>query len=180
MNTVLLPNFIIALAGAMLVAAALSDARRYRIPNALSLGIALLFPVYVTLEGGGGIVWPHNVAVCVGLLGVGYLAFAKGWVGAGDVKLLAAVGLWAGLKHLALLLLVTALSGGVLALALVGWSVWRALRPSKKEEGGVGTEEARAQAIAKTPVPYGVAIALGGLCVLAMLSHPAMQSVANG
>src|SRR3546814_1397676 len=53
------------------------------------------------------------------VLGLGILAFARGWFGGGDVKMLAAVSLWAGPAHLSLLLLVTALAGGLLSLIIL-------------------------------------------------------------
>ena len=67
------------------------------------------------------------VACCAGLaasgiallaLCVGIAVWQLGWLGGGDVKLIAALSLWAGPSHLAGLLLAIALGGGVLALAI--------------------------------------------------------------
>lgn len=97
------------------VIGAASDVRARRIPNWLtygSLGVAL------SLSGvlGG---W-HGLGQALGgsLVGGGvfFLLFLAGGMGAGDVKLMAAVGAWAGLRHSVTLLLATALAGGVLAL----------------------------------------------------------------
>jgi prepilin peptidase CpaA len=79
-------------------------------------------------------------------------AFAAGWVGGGDVKLLAAVGLWVDFKGALGLLSCIFIAGGVIAAAAL---LLRRRRLSKTSKG----------------VPYGVAIAIGGAI---MLAYPAL------
>ncbi len=56
--------------------------------------------------------------MAAGLIGGGvfFLFFLVRGMGAGDVKLMAAVGVWSGLRHLAVVMLASALAGGILAL----------------------------------------------------------------
>jgi prepilin peptidase CpaA len=91
------------------------------------------------------------------LFAVGVAAFAIGILGGGDVKLLAAVGLFAGPAGILDLLLVTALAGGLLGIAsLAGAPI-----------GPVSTE---GEAALRRRLPYGPAIAVGGLWVASRLA----------
>jgi prepilin peptidase CpaA len=96
---------------------AVTDIRSRRIPNALTVScIAAGLSVHV---GSGG--WKAlGLAVLAGLAGgaIFFLFFAIGGMGAGDVKLMAAVSTLAGFGHLAEIFIATALAGGVLAIAL--------------------------------------------------------------
>lgn len=134
------------------------DLARLRIPNALVLAVAGLFvaaaallPVSVDWASHGG------AALIAGAGGA--VPFACHRMGGGDVKFLAALSLWAGLDMLVPLLTVTALTGGVLALALV------AVRAGACRWALAAGAEAALPALLRPggPVPYGVAIAAGGL-----------------
>jgi prepilin peptidase CpaA len=128
--------------------AALSDVRRFEIPDAWSIAVVVLFAAFVAVE------WPMpgwwlNVVAGVVMFGVGVALFARGWLGGGDVKLLGACALWTGFEGLPWLIAGTTLSGALLAIValtarrIIGSGVkYRAL-----EAGG--------------PLPYAVAI-LGG------------------
>jgi prepilin peptidase CpaA len=74
-------------------------------------------------------------------------AFYAGMMGGGDVKLAAALALWfppLGTIHF---LVIMSIAGGVLTLAFLAFHYWR------KREG-------------RPEIPYGVAIAFGGLAIL--------------
>jgi prepilin peptidase CpaA len=99
-----------------------------------------------------------NLGVGAGALVLGMGMFAMRWIGGGDAKLFAAAALWIGWPAVGLYMLITALCGGALAIALLnlrsGWV--RAVVPvgppwveRLREHGG--------------DVPYGVAIAAGAL-----------------
>jgi prepilin peptidase CpaA len=132
---------------------AVSDVRAYVIPNWTSLLIiasflvAALFTPYAPLIpgllAGGGVL----------VLGLGM--FALGWMGGGDVKLFSALALWCGPSRLASFTLVTSLAGA--ALALVMLSPLRRFAPSASQE---------ARSAARQPMPYGVAIGIGGVWIL--------------
>jgi prepilin peptidase CpaA len=148
------------------IAAALTDATSYLIPNRVSAGLAVAF-VPAALACG----LPTGVfAACLGVGVVAFLAgvvlFALKIMGGGDAKLMAACMVWLGLPAAMPFLLWTAVAGGVLALTLMGarrvplvataGPAWmgRLLQP-----GG--------------DVPYGIAIAVGALA--AFPSSPLVQ-----
>jgi prepilin peptidase CpaA len=143
---------------AALIAAALSDAATYLIPNRYSAVIVLAFFVYAI---GKPIAFSlHGLAVGGLLLVVGAALFARGMLGGGDVKLLAATGLWAGFDQIVLLLFSSAVAGGVLALAQL--SPIGRLLPARPGGGPVGSD---LRSKLRQPMPFGVAVALGGICV---------------
>ena len=84
-------------------------------------------------------------------------------IGDDDVKLLSAVSLWAGPVQIVDLLLITALAGGLISLAMM--TTLRLYRP-----GPVETMAALPRFnTRKQYIPYGVAIAVGGFYVGARL-----------
>src|SRR3546814_2389693 len=97
------------------------------------------------------------------------VAYRFGVVGGGDLKLMTAVSLWAGLDALPQLLLWTALAGGAFALGLI---VLRRLL------GGLLVVQPFAETVTLPrlllpgeAIPYGVAIAIGGILVARNLPH---------
>jgi len=137
----------------LLVWAAISDMRTYRIPNAIPACLLALYPLHLaastTMPD-----WIGGLLVAFAVFAVGFGLFAARLLGGGDVKLLGAVALWAGPGLILPFLLLTALAGGVLGLLFwlprlaQGWlaSVTAWIAPPAK---------------AHPPVPYGVAIAAG-------------------
>ena len=138
--------------------AAASDMLRMRIPNGLILYLiaGLVLTVAVAQPG-----WLHlatHVAVGLAILAGGLTLFARGWMGGGDVKLLAVTGLWLGPAATPALLLLTALAGGVLTLAMI---VARALGAHRLAGGRIA---ALSDPIDR--VPYGIAIAAAAIAVV--------------
>lgn len=100
--------------------ACLTDLRSRRIPNALTcLGLAAGLALNARAEGLSGVV----SSLGGGLIGLAlFLPFMMlGGMGAGDVKLMAALGCLVGPTGILRLALVAALAGGLLALLRVGW-----------------------------------------------------------
>ncbi|MBH5369051.1 A24 family peptidase [Bradyrhizobium glycinis] len=104
--------------------------------------------------------------VAAAILFLVLLAFyMRGWMGGGDVKLLAALAVGLPLSGIIQLLTVTALAGGVLALLHV---TMRNL-PSPRLAPAGASFARRVYAIERwrhlrhAPLPYGVAIACGGI-----------------
>jgi prepilin peptidase CpaA len=95
----------------------------------------------------------------------------RGWIGGGDVKLLTALSIGLPIVHLAELFTITALAGGVLA------SVHLTMRllpyPSLPPVGSSLLRRVYAverwRILRHAPLPYGVAIACGGMWIV--LSH---------
>ncbi len=154
---------VLAAAAILLIAAAITDAYRYRIPNGICLALMVLFPLFV-LTAPRFIEWDQHLMVFLLVLLSGFAMFIGNLAGAGDIKLLAATGLWAGPHLVAVFLITTAIAGGFLALIMA------ILTYARNVSGR------RAVALAKVPIPYGIAIATGGLSIIYMLSRPILFS----
>jgi prepilin peptidase CpaA len=141
-----------------LIAAALDDAMTLLIPNRYAAAIVGAFFVYAI--GKPLAFCLGGLAIGVALLAVGALLFERRMLGGGDVKLLTACGLWAGSDWIVLLLFTSALAGGLLALAQL--SPLRRLLPSPPGAVAVGSDF---RSKLRQPMPFGVAVALGGLSV---------------
>jgi prepilin peptidase CpaA len=144
--------------------AAISDVRRYVIPNSVSVIVALAFGLTACFLPTkachdflfGGLL----TSLAVFLSGVAF--FARGWMGGGDVKLLTAMALWAGPAYLSPFALVTTLAGALVAIAMLS-PLRRYLPPPTKEALEL---TAPLGAPPRQPMPFGVAIAVGGAYVL--------------
>jgi len=148
MTNVALTQALLAILAILLVVAATIDVRTYTISNRLNLAVALLAPLYWLSAGLP--LWPDIAAQAATALAVFLLLsilFYTGMMGGGDVKLAGALALWFTPAETLRSLIYMALAGGVVtAIALI---VHRAAR-----KGG------------RPKVPYGVAIAVGGLVIL--------------
>jgi prepilin peptidase CpaA len=161
---------------ALLIVAAVSDAKTGRIPNWLVFGGALyavgynaFFPLY-----------PSDIGVlfALGGLAVGLIALLPAYLfqvmGAGDVKLMAMVGAFLGTWSTVGAVLSTLIAGGILALALALWSA-RLARMLHNLVLTLGTTGIGGLAARDGPsagrMPYGVAIAAGtiGYLIFAQL-----------
>lgn len=91
------------------------------------------------------------------VLVAGYVFFLLGWLGGGDVKLVAAASVWLGPEGLAAFLTLTVFVGGLLCLAMLAWTV------IKIEAELRGSMLHRWAGWLKPKVPYGYAIAAGAL-----------------
>src|SRR5688572_22236745 len=83
---------------AIMICAAVSDLLTMRIPNWLTGGLVLIFPLIALLAGLELSALLGHLAAGLLLLAVGVAMFVPGWMGGGDAKLLAGIGLWFGLS----------------------------------------------------------------------------------
>src|SRR3546814_4595886 len=97
---------------ALLLIAAVRDVQTYRIPNAVTLAVLILYPLHLSYSP-MPVDWISALAVFGGALLVGLALFVSNALGAGDVKLLAAVLLWAGPELAPAALLLTAFAGEI-------------------------------------------------------------------
>jgi prepilin peptidase CpaA len=146
---------------ALLVWAAWSDLRDYIIPNRISLAIATLYPAHVMAMGDVQVI-PGALVVATIVFAVGFAFFALRIAGGGDVKLITVAALWAGHPQIIDFLFVTAMAGGILA-AFLAIRAWR----ENADYAPDGSLILRLSAIRETKVPYGAAIAGGGLYIVA-------------
>jgi prepilin peptidase CpaA len=94
-----------------------------------------------------------------------FVIYQRGWIGGGDVKLLVALAIGLPLTGVIELLTMTALAGGVLALVHV---IMRLLPYPKLAPAGSSLVRRvyaveRWRHLRRAPLPYGVAIACGGI-----------------
>lgn len=139
---------------ALLLAAAMWDALSYRIPNLLCLALLAIWPFYISVLPVTDLTGALLAAGIVFVLGC--LAWLRGWMGGGDVKLLAIVALWAGWLDFIATFFVISIAGGLLALAMK--------TPARRMFGLAATPGPDiAPTVAAPVLPYGIAIACGGL-----------------
>jgi len=149
------------------------DLRERRIPNALTLG-GLLAALCLRLALEPASVWAGVLGAGLGLV-VALPLFALGAFGAGDGKLLVAVGAFLGLDGLPAAILATGIFGGLLSVV----SLWRrgVLLPALLQArdlalfwvtlGRVGERRTLGTSAGDSAVPYGVAIAAGAALIWA-------------
>jgi prepilin peptidase CpaA len=141
--------FLLGLLAATLVWIAVVDIRTYTISDRLNLGIALVAPVYWWAAGVP--LWP-DAAMQVGVAVLVFLFFAGAFylnvMGGGDVKLAGALALWFTPYDTLRMIVIMSIAGGLLTLVVLA-----AHRARKK--------------LNRPEVPYGVAIAVGGMWLLA-------------
>lgn len=147
--TVQLPDIFGILLAVLLLMAAWTDIKTRTISNELNAAIALLAVGFWWVAGES--LWPDvaiRVAIALGLFMLFAVLFMLKMMGGGDVKMIAALALWLPFNALLAMLTVMALAGGAITVFLLVRQRWRpnAARPE---------------------VPYGVAIAIGGLWVIA-------------
>lgn len=138
-----------------LLTAAFTDMRRRQIDNWLNAAVALTAPLYWWAAGLA--LWPDiavqfgfAVAVAAVLIGL----WSLGWIGGGDIKLLGALALWIAPASYLTLIIVMALTGGLLTLFMACFHI------AARRKG-------------RPVIPYGIAIAVGGLWVLSTNHLPA-------
>ncbi len=158
---------------AILAAAALHDVAARTIPNRNCLAIAAL---------GLALRWADGHLAAALLLGLTVFAGAafcwrRGWLGGGDVKLLAAAAVLVPPGGVLGMLCDTALAGGLVALVYLAARRWPAsatLQPPTANISGGGSRPLLPRVLRAErwrlrrggPLPYGSAIALGTLFVL--------------
>jgi prepilin peptidase CpaA len=148
----------------------ISDLRSRTIPNAVTIPLALAGIVLAAMHGIGPAL--ASVALVFGTLVAGTFFFSMGWLGGGDVKLIAAAGGALGFPDAIPFLLYTAIGGGLLAVAVA--LATGSLRPVLASATGMLRPFFYKGTVATPPsrsikLPYGVAIAFGALAVA--LSH---------
>ena len=111
----MIENGILAAAAFVLLGAAYSDLKQFKIPNLMPALLLALYGCYVAIVGLSAFSWWHAAHFAIALI-VGMALFAMKWFGGGDAKLYAAVALWFPLQKGPLLLLYVGMAGLVLAI----------------------------------------------------------------
>lgn len=159
-------NGVYALATALLIVAALHDFALRVIPNAIPLGLSVI----------GIVVRINDHTILLGatfaaaVFAAAFFCWRRGWMGGGDVKLLAATALVVSPFQVGSFLVLTAQCGGLLALLYLVLS--RTVRLPPPGRLGVCNPIARVIRAERwricrgAPLPYGFAIATGGITLL--------------
>lgn len=165
---------------AALTIAVITDLRSRRIPNWLTFPVLLAGLAYHGLAPHGPTQGGEGLLFSLSGLGLGLavmlVPYLLGFMGGGDVKLMAATGAWLGANDIFTAFLFTSLAGGVYALAVLVVNrtalkgVWDNLYRSlwlsmvrRRVEFAPGPEPQGAPRLC-----YGVAIAVGTMAVVAM------------
>lgn len=139
--------------------AAYSDYKLFIIPNWISIALCILYPIAV-LTSPVEIDWFWSLVICGIVFVVGFTLYILGGLGGGDVKLLSALCLWAGLTSLPLFLLATVIAGGFLVPVIL----YREIKKMPEDSGSI-RRKIKTALRARLQIPYGVAIAIGSTLI---------------
>ncbi len=139
---------------ALFVAAAYGDVKTLRIPNALVTAVAVLGLVRLIAIGDLSFAL-YTISASLLVFIVTFLMFWLGFVGGGDAKLLTATALLIGYHDLFNFLLVMGICGALVSVAVL-------VMP----RSSVVTSDEQPLPKARLAVPYGAAIAGGGIVTL--------------
>lgn len=141
-----------ALLALALLAAAGFDLWRFEIPDTLT--VLIIIGAVAFGLGTPGFDWPGHALAGGIMFALGLFAFARGWLGGGDVKLMTGCACWASLSTLLDQMAMIALAGGALGLLLI------ALRRGLKAAGITDDHAPRLLSVG-AHLPYAVGIAGG-------------------
>ncbi len=139
--------------------AAASDLLTMTIANRISLLLVAGFAAIAALSGITGAALISHIAVGGAVLAVGFVCFAREWIGGGDAKLAAATALWLGFGHVFDYLIYASLLGGALTLLIIMFRTmplppvvasWQWAERLHRPNAGI---------------PYGIALAAAALIV---------------
>lgn len=153
------------------------DLKIRKIPNLIT-GPAFIagLLLHLSIDGGRGLLTSLTAGVIVGLI---FLVFyLAGGMGAGDVKLIAAVACIAGFGHISYLLIFTALAGGVMGVgfALIHGQLRQTLQNvlvivgHHRQRGLEPHADLNVKNSGTLRLPYGLAIAAGSVLTLCLQS----------
>jgi prepilin peptidase CpaA len=146
----------------LLLVAAISDFREFLIPNRIVGAILLLYPAHV-LASPAAVDW--QVALIIGGITfvAGFVLFLFKGMGGGDVKLLTAVALWSGAPHFLSFTVITLIAALMLAVTMAARIAAEGARTPEGFSFGSFFGALRFSPLLTMTVPYGVAIATGGM-----------------
>ncbi|PKP79125.1 MAG: peptidase [Alphaproteobacteria bacterium HGW-Alphaproteobacteria-3] len=138
---------------------ALWDLTTMTIPNVLTIALAAMFAVLVPFVGMSLQEIGLHVAAGALMLIAGMVFFAFGWIGGGDAKFVAAAALWIGMSDLLVYLVWASIFGGALTLLILFFRTVPLPLFMQRREWIARLHDRKAG------IPYGVALALGGLMI---------------
>lgn len=166
----MLTGIIVSVFPMALMYAAAKDLTRLEIPNWISVVILADYLVAALVGSVDPLVIASHLSAGAAVLLIGALLFFIGirrnvkLFGGGDAKLLGACAVWTGWSTLLPFIFVVAMVGGVFALMVVLIRRWRLNEIALVRR--IKTEWLRKLLTAEEGLPYGVAIAAGGVFLL--------------
>lgn len=165
-------NWPVKLVSVILIVAAWIDGKQLRVPNWITYPMVLSGLVYCTsVDGLSGLGW-SVLGMIVGLLTLMPL-YAVGGMGAGDVKLMAGIGAWLGVKTTLYAFAATTVVGAIMAVLMVLWrgalykhyaqllmilDEWRAVK-DPRQLAALAAERKPTMFL----LPYGIPICIGSI-----------------
>jgi prepilin peptidase CpaA len=182
MTFTLPPPGVVAVLLAMVLAAAVYDVRYRRIPNWLTLaGVLAGVALNGFLDQGRPGLFVSSLLGLAMAFGVYFVLYALRAMGAGDVKMMAAVGAIVGWRDWFGVFIITAMIGGIMALILVAMrgrvkkTFWNVAFILSELKGGRPAYMRREELDVKNPkalgLPHGAVIAVGTVFFLALSAH---------
>lgn len=149
---------------AMFLTSALHDVASRTVPNSFSLVIASAGLVLRLLDGTA----PIAIGLAVAALVVFRFCWRMGWMGGGDVKLIAATALAIPPAHFLSFVTIMSVAGAILALPYLAGRSFRPFVPPGRPNRFIGRvmRAERWRLRNGGPLPYACAIAAGGLSAL--------------
>lgn len=144
---------------ALMAFAAASDLFTMTISNRVALALIAGFLVMAAMVGMAPTAIAGHVGAAVLVLVLGFVCFARGWIGGGDAKLAAATALWFGFDQLLNYLLISSVLGGALTLLILQF------RALPLPAALVAQDWIHRLHEPKAGVPYGIALAAAALLV---------------
>ncbi len=151
---------LIAILPAAWLVAAINDVLEMKIPNWISIALLSFFPVAALYFGYSFNMFFLCIALGLAVLIVGFVLFSLNKLGGGDVKLLAATAPWIGPAAFAPFMFKVILMGGAFAFVILMFRKTPMLPAYVHAPWVVKLHQSSSQ------MPYGLAIAAGGLWVL--------------
>ncbi|HEX2215416.1 MAG TPA: prepilin peptidase [Xanthobacteraceae bacterium] len=144
---------------ALMAFAAASDLFTMTISNRVAVGLVAGFFLVAGITGMSAAAIGSHVGAGAAVLVVGFVCFARGWIGGGDAKLAAATALWFGFDQMFNYLVWASLIGGVLTLLMLQFRRLPLPDLWARQEWVMRLHRADAG------VPYGIALATAALLV---------------
>lgn len=160
--------------------AAVIDLRLQRIPNYLTVSAAVLGLAFQLVRHGllaDGQGWLYGLGIATGGFAVGFLLLFVPWLmgggGMGDVKLLAALGVWMGPLYILVAFAISMGFASIMAISVLAWSAAATGISATKDQYlqiQTGDEDVGGKPKSKSRVlPFAVPVALGAWTVVAWI-----------
>ncbi len=153
----MVPYLLLSIFPAALLVAAANDLYEFKIPNWISILLIITYPAAGLVLGASPQVMLEGILIGGGALAIGFGLYAGRVLGGGDAKLVAASAPWLGAGALGPFILNTAIAGLCLAIVMIMFRKMPVL-PIYAHAPWLMELHRR-----KNDLPYGVAIASGGL-----------------